>query len=689
MSNPIICIAEKPSVAKEIARILGATNRCEGYIEGNGYCVTWTYGHLCQLEEPAFYNEKWKHWNLTYLPMFPAKFQTRLISDQGIAKQFAVIKKLFENCSDVINCGDAGQEGELIQRWVMKQAGYEKPHKRLWISSLTDNAIRHGFKTLRTSQEFENLYHSGLVRAIGDWLLGINATRAYTLKFGGDNTLYSVGRVQTPTLALVVNRYNEILNFKPTVYWRVFAEYKAVKFFHQQKKFTKQSDAEQVLNDITGHPIQIGKVVQKDAKVNPPLLFDLTTLQVECNKKFGFSADKTLKLAQQLYEKKLITYPRVDTQYLSNDIFEKIPGILNIMVNHPNYSTYTGQIAKPIKKSKRYFNDVKVTDHHAIIPTDQNGATAYGDESKALDLIIRRFLCIFFPPAIEAKTNVDATINHHPFLVTGKFLKFPGWKEVYQTEDNKKAVKEQILPKFTAGESGPHKPGIEEKETKPPKKHTEATLLRAMETCGKNVENEMLKEALKANGIGRPSTRAAIIETLFNRSYIFREKKNLMPTKKGICLIEAIQNQTLKSPVLTGEWENKLRQIEAGTYKGGRFLKELNDYVTLIIGEVKNAESVPLQVDGMAICPKCKKGQVVEGEKAFGCSEWRMGCDFKIWKQICKKNISKLQATTLLSKGETAILKGFVSKKGNKFQASLQLQEDFSVGFKFDNAPYP
>ena len=686
MPKPIICIAEKPSVAKEIARILGASKRHDGYMEGNGYCVTWTFGHLCQLEEPAFYNENWKHWNLSYLPMFPKKFETRLIGDQGIAKQFAIIKKLFENCSDVINCGDAGQEGELIQRWVMKQAGYEKPHKRLWISSLTDNAIRQGFKSLKTSEEFENLYHSGLVRAIGDWLLGINATRAYTLKFGGNQTLYSVGRVQTPTLALIVERHQEILNFKPTIYWKVFAEYRAVKFFHQQKKFSKQVKAEQVLGDISEHPIRIEKITQKDTKVNPPLLFDLTTLQVECNKKFGFSADKTLKLAQQLYEKKLITYPRVDTQYLSNDMFEKMPGILNNIHKHPVYKPFTQQISKPIKKSKRYFNDNKVTDHHAIIPTDQNG-TAYGDESKLLDLIIRRFLCIFLAPAIESKTKVDATINNHKFSATGKFLKFPGWKEVYQLDDHQKTAKEQILPEFTRGESGPHQPGIEEKETKPPKKHTEATLLRAMETCGKAIDDEVLKEALKANGIGRPSTRASIIETLFSREYIFREKKNLMPTEKGISLIEAIQNQTLKSPVLTGEWENKLRQIEAGVFKGGRFLKELNDYVTLIIGEVKKAEGVPIQVDGMADCPKCKKGKIVEGKKAFGCSEWQLGCDFKIWKNICKKKISKSQAITLLSKGETDVIKGFISKKGNKFQAALQLQQDFTVGFNFDNPP--
>jgi len=679
----IVCIAEKPSVAKEIARILGAKTRKDGYFEGAGYWVTWTFGHLCELEDPAFYDESWKYWNLGHLPILPKKFETRLKEDQGIQKQFRIIQGLLQKCDNVVNCGDAGQEGELIQRWVLKKADYTRPHQRLWISSLTDDAIRQGFKQLRSSQEFDSLYHAGLVRAIGDWLLGINATRAYTLKFGQDKDLLSVGRVQTPTLAMVVERHHTIQNFKPDPYWNVQTLYRGGKFNHKSNPFKEQKKAEQTFSLIQNQPLSIQSVEGREQRTAPQRLFDLTTLQVECNKRFAFSADRTLKVAQQLYERKAVSYPRVDTQYLSDDVFKQIPGIIKGLSGNQNYLPFTRQIPSQLKKSKRYFNNTKVTDHHAIIPTNQGSGKLTPDQFRVYDLIVRRFLAIFYPDALEFKTTVKALINSQSMIARGTILRDPGWQLVYPIKSKAKKDEEQKLPDFQKGESGPHNPSIEKKETKPPKNYTEATLLRAMESCGKTVEDSQLREALKANGIGRPSTRAAILETLFRRNYILREKKNLIPTQKGIDLIGAIQNETLKSPVLTGDWENKLRQIEAGSYKGGVFLNELNQYVASIISEVKAVPGRASTVQGIAPCPKCGNGQVLDGKKAYGCSEWKSGCDFKIWKEMCKKKISLTQVKKLLKTGETQEIKGFVSKQGKKFDAALIIGEDFNIQMKF------
>jgi len=681
----IVCIAEKPSVAKEIARILGARARKDGYFEGAGYVVTWTFGHLCELEDPAFYNGSWKHWNISTLPLFPDKFETRLIEDKGVIKQFQIIQKLLKKCDKVINCGDAGQEGELIQRWVLKKADYTEPHQRLWISSLTDEAIRKGFQKLRPSQEFDNLYHAGLVRAIGDWLLGINATRAYTLKFSKGEGVLSVGRVQTPTLAMIVERHHTIQNFKPEPYWNLNTFYKEVKFSHFKNPFKDQSKGKQTLSLVQGQPFHIISTEGKELKIPPQRLFDLTTLQVECNKRFGFSADKTLKAAQQLYEKKVISYPRVDTQYLSEDVFKQIHGIIQSLGKNSNYNPFTKQIPDRPKKSKRYFNDNKVTDHHAIIPTNQSVSQLAPDLFRIYDLIVRRFLAIFYPDSIEFKTTVKGESNQQQFVAKGTQLLHPGWQSVYPTLIKIKQEEEQKMPAFVQGESGPHTPELEQKETKPPKKYTEATLLRAMESCGKSIEDSELKDALKANGIGRPSTRASILETLFRREYIVREKKNLIPTQKGIDLIAAIRNETLKSPILTGDWEKKLRQIEAGTYKAGLFLNELNQYVASIIQEVKQVPGQPTTQKGLAPCPKCKVGQIIDGSKAYGCSEWRKGCDFKVWKEICKKKVSATQVKKLLTTGSTQQLKGFVSKQGKKFNASLVLAEDFSIQMKFSS----
>ncbi len=693
-----LCITEKPSVAKEIANIVGASCRKDGFFEGNGYCVSWGFGHFCELEEPAFYHEKWKKWNLDSLPMIPQKYEIKLKDDEGILRQFNIIQGLIRNANEIINCGDAGIEGELIQRWLLKKASFTKPHKRLWISSLTNHAIRQGFKNLKNSKEFDNLYHAGFIRAIGDWLLGMNATRVYTLKSGNSNTLLTIGRVQTPTLALIVKRQKEIQNFKPETYWQIVTKYRNTKFIHETKKFKALENANKILAVITNQPLRISNIEGKEQKILPPKLFDLTTLQVECNKNFGYSAAQTLKIAQKLYENKLITYPRVDSQYLSNDIYAQIPNIISNISGSQKYQEYTKMIPQKPSKKSRYFNDNKVTDHHAIIPTGQMGIKGSLDEQKVFDLIVRRFLAIFFPDAIEFKTKVTAIIKDQHFFAWGKFLKEPGWKIVYQTIEKKKNKDVQGLPDFTINETGSHTPLIEEKKTQPPKLYTEATLLRAMETCGKLVDDELLREALKENGIGRPATRAAILENLFFRSYLIRVKKNIVPTDLGIYLIDTVKNETLKSPVLTGEWENKLRRIESGDFHAGRFSKELNQFVTSIIDEVKNSNAPAIKMpdsivkpnekatvkNAIAPCPKCKSGAIIENDKAFGCSEWRNGCDFTIWKTIAKKKISLTQAKTLIKKGQTQLLKGFVSKKGNKFDAVLEMNEEFKITMKFE-----
>ncbi|MGK0291307.1 MAG: DNA topoisomerase-3 [bacterium] len=711
-----LCIAEKPSVAKEIAKVLKANRRQDGYFEGNGYYVSWTFGHLCELEEPAGYTSSWKSWNLNQLPMIPQKFEIQLKKDKGIQKQFKVICNLLKNTEEVINCGDAGQEGELIQRWVLKKANYEKEHKRLWISSLTDTAIRKGFQNLRSSKDFDSLYHAGLFRAIGDWLVGINGTRVYTLKFGGMGNLLSVGRVQTPTLALIVKRDQEIKNFKVEPYWKIITLYREAKFFHKQEQFKKKDEAEQVLSEIQGKLLQVTNLEKKTVKVPAPKLFDLTTLQVECNRRFGFSAERTLNLAQQLYEKKVLTYPRVDTQFLSDDIFKSIPKTLTNLSSQQAYTGFIQQIPKPIKKSKRYFNNAKVTDHHAIIPTD-SGKTGNlsADEFQVFDLVARRFMAIFLPDAIEEKTKVTAIVEKHEFIARGNVLKDAGWKVLYpKAKKSTGTEEEQSLPIFKKGESGSHQPKIEDKETQPPKPYTEGTLLRAMETCGKMMQDDELREAMKANGIGRPSTRAAILKTLFFRGYLEKQKKNLFPTEKGTALIN-LMLPALRSPILTGEWEYKLRKVESGELKAGVFYHELKNFVTQVIQEVKASQarvihspptknsfqktnsstkqktvpqktspsSTENKVNDIGICPKCKQGEIIEGKKAFGCSYWKSGCNFTIWKEICHKKITINQIKALVQQGKTKKMKGFKSKENKKFEATLVLQENYSVGLEF------
>ena len=580
-----MCIAEKPSVAKEIANILGATTRRNGYLEGNGYCVTWTFGHLCTLQEPGEYTEKWQKWNLGVLPMIPSKFRIRLIEDEGIKKQFVVIEELVSKAEMVINCGDAGQEGELIQRWVMQKAGCKCPVYRLWISSLTEEAIREGFQHLKEQSDFTKLYEAGLSRAIGDWLLGMNATRLYTLRYGQNRQVLSIGRVQTPTLALIVNRQAEIDNFKPEPFWELKTVYRNTTFSVTKGKFTKKEEGEAFLEIVRQKEFTVTDISEKKGKEYAPRLFDLTSLQVECNKKFAFTADDTLKLIQSLYEKKVTTYPRVDTTFLSDDIYPKVPNTLNGLVD---YIDLTASLLKAkIRKDKRVFDNSKVTDHHAIIPTGVPARNLTDNERKVYDLVVRRFIAAFYPDCEISTTTVLGKVDKVDFKVTGKQILKPGWRVVFGAEqkdsDAEPSDEEGVLPDFVKGESGPHKPTLGEKWTQPPKPYTEATLLRAMETAGKLVDNDELRDALKENGIGRPSTRAAIIETLFKRNYIRKERKNLFPTATGVELIDTIQEELLKSAELTGLWEKKLRQIERGTYEARTFLEELKLMVHQVV----------------------------------------------------------------------------------------------------------
>lgn len=573
----IVCIAEKPSVAKDIADVLGARNRREGYIEGNGYQVTWTFGHLCTLKEPHEYTPLWKTWSLSNLPMIPPRFGIKLIADTGIEKQFKIIEQLMQKADEIINCGDAGQEGELIQRWVMQKAGAKCPVKRLWISSLTEEAIREGFSNLKDQSEFQPLYEAGLSRAIGDWTLGMNATRLYTLKYGQNRQVLSIGRVQTPTLALIVNRQLEIANFKPEPYWELKTIYRDTTFSATKGRFTDKEEGLRFLETVKQSLFTITDVSAKKGTEAPPRLFDLTSLQVECNKKYAYSADDTLRIIQSLYEKKFTTYPRVDTTFLSDDIYPKCPGILNGL---RDYAAYTTPLAgKKLPKSKKVFDNSKVTDHHAIIPTGVYPQNLTDMEKRVYDLVARRFISAFYPDCKFSTTTVLGEVEKIEFKVTGKQILEPGWRVLYQKElAEEKAVHregkeqekdtdkgnddERVLPLFTIGESGPHIPDLNEKWTQPPKPYTEATLLRAMETAGKLVDNDELRDALKENGIGRPSTRAAIIETLFKRRYIRKERKNLVATDTGIELIQLIREELLKSAELTGIWEKKLREIE-------------------------------------------------------------------------------------------------------------------------------
>ena len=608
----IVCIAEKPSVARDIARIIGATASREGYMEGNGYQVTWTYGHLCTLKEPGDYTASWKPWALTQLPMIPPRFGIKLIEQDHITKQFAIIEKLMQQADGIVNCGDAGQEGELIQRWVMQKAQAKCPVKRLWISSMTDEAIREGFSSLKDQQDYQPLYMAGLSRAVGDWLLGMNCTRLYTLKYGQNRQVLSIGRVQTPTLALIVNRQKEIDNFKPEPYWVLATVYRDTTFTATKGKFTKKEEGEEAFKQIEGKPFVITKVEKKEGKEQPPQLYDLTSLQVDCNKKFGFSAEQTLNLIQSLYERKFTTYPRVDTQYLSDDIYPKCPQTMNglFQVKFNGVAPYADLIrpigGKALKKSKRVFDSSKVTDHHAIIPTGVIPQTLSDAERKVYDLVVRRFIGVFLPDCKFSTTTVLGKVDEIEFKVTGKEILDPGWRvtlppklggdrgmnegEPDNSSDpqppNLGGSEEKTLPTFTKGESGPHKPTLTEKMTTPPPYYTEATLLRAMETAGKFVEDEELRAAMKENGIGRPSSRAGIIETLFKRHYIKRERKRLVATETGIELIDLIREDLLKSCELTGIWEKKLRDIEHQKYDAQLFIDELKTQVTAIVNDV-------------------------------------------------------------------------------------------------------
>jgi len=730
----IICIAEKPSVGREIAQILGARSRHDGYYEGNGYAVTWTFGHFCTLKTPDDYTPDWKKWQLQTLPMIPEKFQIKLIGNKGVKKQFGIIKTLLKKATSVINCGDAGQEGELIQRWVLQHAKYKGPVQRLWISSLTAQAIRDGFNNLKPAADYNNLFYAGSSRAIGDWLLGMNATRAYTLKHGGYKQVLSIGRVQTPTLAMLVERYHEINNFKPEPYWELHTLYRETDFNYVKGRFEKKEDGEKLLAKVQDKPFEVIEVKKKNGKEYPPYLFDLTSLQVNCNKRFGFTADRTLKLVQSLYEQKVVTYPRVDTTYLPNDVYPKIPGILKQMSQYAQFTQ--SLLGKTIRKSAKIFNDKKVTDHHAIIPTGSEKSLG-GDEQKVYDAIARRFLAAFYPDCLVAHTTVIGEVEDVRFKATGKEILDPGWRVLYprkstknnsqinktnqnsdDTQKKKGKSEEKILPEFKEGEQGSHEPTLVEKMTQPPKHYTEATLLRGMETAGKKVEDDELRDLMKANGIGRPSTRANIIETLFRRKYAFRQRKLIIASETGIQLIGQINNDLLKSAELTGQWEKKLREIEAGTHGAGQFIKDMKNMVSHLIDEVKSARANP-KIAASAppqkfkgrknskgkstinqkisntkskgkksltemICLRCRRGKLLKGKTAYGCSEYKGGCSFRLPFEFMGKKISDNQLGRLMKLGSTVTLKGFV-KNGIKVNGKLIFDSDHQLKFQEDN----
>lgn len=684
-----VCIAEKPSVAREIAEVLGATEKKNGYIEGNGYQVTWTFGHLCTLKEPHDYTPDWKRWSLSSLPMVPPRFGIKLISNPTYEQQFKIIEGLMQKAEMIINCGDAGQEGELIQRWVMQKAGAKCPVYRLWISSLTEEAIREGFQKLKEQAEFNRLYEAGLSRAIGDWLLGMNATRLYTLRYGQNKQVLSIGRVQTPTLALIVNRQEEIENFKPEPYWELKTVYRDVTFSATKGKFTQKEEGEKFLETVRTSDFTVTDVSTKKGKEYAPRLFDLTSLQVECNKKYAFTADDTLKLIQSLYEKKVTTYPRVDTTFLSDDIYPKVPNTLNGLVDYSELVAPLKGIKLP--KSKRVFDNSKVTDHHAIIPTGVPARNLSDNERKVYDLVARRFIAAFYPDCEISTTTVLGKVEKVEFKVTGKQILKPGWRVVFGADqkdpdaDPNQQDEEKVLPDFVIGESGPHQPLLKETWTTPPKPYTEATLLRAMETAGKLVDNDELRDALKENGIGRPSTRAAIIETLFKRNYIRKERKSLFPTATGTELIHVIQEELLKSAELTGLWEKKLRQIEKGSYEARTFLEELKQMVNQIVinvlsdqsgrsitieqkkaeeekpkkskaasaskeaGEKKPRKPRKKAVPAPAVCPICHKGTLLRGKTAYGCSEYKNGCTFRLDYATYGENLTNEQLTQIVN----------------------------------------
>lgn len=691
-----VCIAEKPSVAREIAQVLGANAKRDGYYEGNGYAVTYTFGHLCTLKEPNDYKPYWKSWDLNNLPMLPEKFETKVTKDSGIQKQFKIVKSLFDKADVVINCGDAGTEGELIQRWVIDQAKYKGEVQRLWISSLTTEAIKEGFEKLEPSKKYDNLYYAGFSRAIGDWLLGMNATRLYTVKYGGYKQVLSVGRVQTPTLAMVVNRWKEIENFKPQPYWELQTMYRDTLFSYEEGRFLKMEDGEKLANIVKAHDFEIVSITKKKGNEYAPKLFDLTGLQVYCNTKFGFSADDTLKIVQKLYEMKVVTYPRVDTTYLPNDIYPKVPSILK---NLTQYATLTAPVlAKKIKKSKKVFDDAKVTDHHAIIPTGVQSNLQY-NQQQVYDIITRRFIAVFYDDCKVANTTVIGKAESVNFKTTGKEILEKGWRVVFETKDS--PTKEPgLLPTFIKDEKGPHEPSFLEKQTKPPNQYTEATLLRAMETAGKQVDDDELRDLMKENGIGRPSTRANIIETLFRRKYIKRNKKQVLPTVTGIQLIDIISNDLLKSAELTGLWEKQLKDIEKGEYSAAAFIKNMKHMVDQLVYEVRSekieaklsytnnktekttktkskTKSKSKGIVGKA-CPKCKQGQLLKGKKAYGCTNYGKTCDFVLPFSFGEKNISENQYKRLLDKGSTVNLKGF-KVEGVTVEGLLRFDDNFKL----------
>ena len=666
-----VCIAEKPSVARSIAAVLGAGEAHDGYMEGNGYRVTWTFGHLCELKEPAEYATRWQRWSLVHLPIVPERFGIKLKEDSGIKHQFDVIRRLVSGADEVINCGDAGQEGELIQRWVLQLADCRVPVRRLWLSSMTEEAIREGLDHLHDSAEYERLYYAGMTRAIGDWLLGINATRLYTLKYrsGDSRRLLSVGRVQTPTLALIVERAEEIEHFVPEPYWEIKTIYRETAFATTAGRYSTVDKAQKILDKITGKPFSVTKVTKKKGKEAPPHLFDLTSLQIEANKKLGLSADETLSTIQALYERKLVTYPRVDTTYITEDVYAKCPEILNNLYRH--YQVLRDLIAplghKKLRKLKSVVDNSKVTDHHAIIPTGEVGVFTSNEEQQIYDLISRRFLAAFYPDMQYEQTTVQGAVEGVRFRAGGRVITDPGWQAVVKPDEDKESQDDEpttaVMPSFVEGEQGPHRPELQEKQTRPPRAYTEATLLRAMETAGKLVESEEMKEALKQNGIGRPSTRAAIIETLLSRGYIRKQRKTLLPTPVGRELIHIIRDDMLKSVELTGQWERKLRQIESGEYDARQFISDLTQKVTRMVTEVirdprtmsalieeektavsekgeekkkrqrrsssqsgKPADASPVEGD---LCPKCLKGHLLRGRAALGCSRYAEGCDYR------------------------------------------------------------
>lgn len=697
----IVCIAEKPSVAAEIAKVLGANSRRDGFFEGNGYQITWTFGHLCTLKEPHDYQPDLRQWRIETLPIVPKRFSIKLIDKSGIEKQFKTIETLVTKATEVVNCGDAGQEGELIQRWVLLKAQCRCPVKRLWINSLTEEAIAEGFKSLRNANDFQKLYEAGSSRAIGDWLLGINATRLYTLKFAQPKQVLSIGRVQTPTLALIVARHFEIENFKPEQYWELKTTYRDVIFNAASGRFKSKEDAQGELAKITGKPFTITDYSTKEGTESAPRLFDLTSLQVECNKKFGMSADDTLKTIQSLYEKKLTTYPRVDTTYLSDDIYPKVESTLKGLTG---YADLVEPLLKSkIRKSKKVFDNSKVTDHHAIIPTGQKPGVLSKPEQDVYDQVCRRFIANFYPDSKISTTNVEGVVEGITFKTSGKQIIEPAWRVVFPQQ--KSAGDENIMPIFVIGESGPHTPDLQEKFTQPPKLYTEATLLRAMETAGKQVDDEELRDLMKDNGIGRPSTRAAIIETLFRRNYIRKDKKNLIPTITGIQLIGVIKNDLLKSVELTGLWERKLRMIEKGEYDVATFMDEMKQMVADVVREVRSDYSTPKiesvkpaehvstlkksQTKSSAvkssstsndelICPRCGLAHFVKGKTAWGCANYANGCKTVIPFEFAGKRITDSQIKQLLKKHRTSLVKG-LTLNSETFDGYICLNDDFNL----------